>query len=249
MVLDSKWADAPDEDEVVEVKRDMRKNKSVSRPNSRQRTRNSTNDQETTPRESAKEESRPNSGRSLLDRIDKSFLVNSEDKKAAGHAIRDDRHMSPLPKEPKSKSSGTKSASRNSLLDRIDQSYLVDNKTSSKTSATPSPPSTASSNYSRQKSPDTAQTTPGCTRPSSRNMQSRTNGENGKKTDPAANKVKMELLKKKIEEQKKLLNERTHKEKQKELLAAFLEGDEQFAWDDEKEEDELINKLKSSQIS
>lgn len=53
---------------------------------------------------------------------------------------------------------------------------------------------------------------------------------------------KIDILKKKIAEQKKIQEEK----KQKQLLDDFLNGDDKFEWTAEEEEEEVLNRLKTS---
>ncbi|CCE63940.1 hypothetical protein TPHA_0G01040 [Tetrapisispora phaffii CBS 4417] len=57
---------------------------------------------------------------------------------------------------------------------------------------------------------------------------------------------KLALLKKKIEEQKNIYKDIKHKKEQKQLLNDFLNNDDAFKWDDEHEEEEILDRLKNS---
>lgn len=65
------------------------------------------------------------------------------------------------------------------------------------------------------------------------------------KVEPVASKPKSELLKKRIEEQKRILQEKQHKKQQDELLKNFLSSDDKLEWDED-EEDQIIEKLNRS---
>ena len=67
--------------------------------------------------------------------------------------------------------------------------------------------------------------------------------KNDKPISPAS---KLNLLKKKIEEQKSILKEHTHKKEQKQLLDAFLTGDDGFKWDNEEEEEKILESFTKS---
>lgn len=69
--------------------------------------------------------------------------------------------------------------------------------------------------------------------------------ESNEKADKAS-KDKLEVLKKKIENQKKILQKAQHEKQQKALLEEFLNDDAKFDWGDEDEEDEIIEKLNNS---
>lgn len=57
---------------------------------------------------------------------------------------------------------------------------------------------------------------------------------------------KLDILKQKIEEQRKILHTTQHKKQQSDLLQDFLNGDEKFQWGEEDEENEIIEKLNKS---
>ncbi|QLQ81837.1 hypothetical protein HG537_0G00910 [Torulaspora globosa] len=67
-----------------------------------------------------------------------------------------------------------------------------------------------------------------------------------KSVDPTHHKDKKELLKKKIEEQRKIYEKNQHQKQQKQLLDEFLKGDTKLQWSAEDEEDEILAKLNKS---
>ncbi|KAL3241243.1 Gfd1p [Nakaseomyces bracarensis] len=253
-MLESKWADAPDpEPETKLPAKGHRKSRELNLKSREARFKERSRD-ENDSRDEYKygDEDKFRNGlkvgvreeKTLLDRIDQSYLQGRRSESPSkvkrtspipGVRVPTGPKSTTIPTAPHIRAKAraepsetqTKSQKSGSLLDRIDKSFL------NKSDANSSRPSTSSSSASSRNSlPGTAQTTPASSRPAS-------------KGKPIDNKAKMELLKKKIEEQKKVLQERTHKAKQKELLAAFLEGDDEFQWDDEQEEEELINRIKT----
>ncbi|QLL34719.1 hypothetical protein HG536_0H00940 [Torulaspora globosa] len=67
-----------------------------------------------------------------------------------------------------------------------------------------------------------------------------------KPATPTDHSDKNELLKKKIEEQRKIYEKNQHQKQQKQLLDEFLNGDTKLQWSDEDEEDEILAKLNKS---
>lgn len=65
-------------------------------------------------------------------------------------------------------------------------------------------------------------------------------------TAPTTKNEKMELLKKKIEEQRQIYQKNQHQKQQKQLLEDFLNDDGSVQWTDEDEEDEILAKLNRS---
>lgn len=57
---------------------------------------------------------------------------------------------------------------------------------------------------------------------------------------------KKDLLRKRIEEQRKIYERTQHQNQQKQLLEDFLNGDTKLQWSDEDEEDEILAKLNRS---
>ncbi|CAR29631.1 hypothetical protein ZYGR_0AD03150 [Zygosaccharomyces rouxii] len=56
---------------------------------------------------------------------------------------------------------------------------------------------------------------------------------------------KLDLLKQRIEEQRRILEQKKHKKQQEELLQSFLHSDDKLDWDED-EEDQILEKLNKS---
>ncbi|GAV55927.1 hypothetical protein ZYGR_0AZ00990 [Zygosaccharomyces rouxii] len=56
---------------------------------------------------------------------------------------------------------------------------------------------------------------------------------------------KLDLLKQRIEEQRRILEQKKHKKQQEELLQSFLHSEDKLDWDED-EEDQIIEKLNKS---
>lgn len=62
------------------------------------------------------------------------------------------------------------------------------------------------------------------------------------KIEPRQESGKLDLLKQRIEEQRRILEQKKHKKQQEELLQSFLNGKDKLDWDED-EEDQILEKL------